>query len=736
MGEVYRAHDPRLGRDVAIKVVPEHLARDSNALARFEREARAVAALSHPNILAIFDFASGGDIAYAVTELLEGETLAERVRRGPMPWREAVDVAIAVAEALGAAHSRGLIHRDLKPANIFLTVDQRVKLLDFGIARWKPDPVGNRETWQSTQSFGLSFAGTLGYLSPEQVRGESADAPSDIFSFGCVLHEMVTARRFFWRPSTAETFAAVLTERPAPSSAFDPLIPDDLDRVIARCLEKEPHERFHDAMDLVAALKSVRDQIPLGGISKPGDSKIAEARIDSIAVLPFVQTSNDPELEYLSDGITESLINSLSQLKDVRVVARSTAFKFKGGDLDLENVGRTLHVRGILTGRVQHRADVVNVQCELINVRNGSQVWGGQYAQRASDIFEVQERIVREITKKLRLKLSREQRERLTRRHTEDSEAYQLYLRGRYFWNKRTPDWMRKGIEHFQLALEKDPGYAMAYGGVADCFAVLGAYSVLAPADAFPKAKAAALKAIEIDKTLAEAYTSLAFVKAFYDWKWQDAEADFKRSIKLSPSYATAHQWYSFILSALGRSDEALLSIRKALELDPLSLAINSQFGWVLYLARQYDSAMKQLQATLEMDQAFGLAHYWMGLCNLQLHRYDEAIAGFETTYRVIAGNPQALSALGYAHALAGRRDEAVGVINQLAQMGSQRYVAPYNMAFVSLGLGDLDGTLTWLQKSIDDRSWWLAWLKVDPAFDQIRGDARFQALMSTVGLQ
>jgi serine/threonine-protein kinase len=735
MGEVYRAHDPRLGRDVAIKVQPEHLTVDPQALARFELEARAVAALSHPNIVAIFDLGNDQGIGYVVTELLEGESLGRRIQRGAIPWREAVDIGIAIGEALSAAHSKGLIHRDLKPDNVFLTTDHQVKLLDFGVVRWKPDAMTSENPPISAQTLAGTLLGTMGYMSPEQLRAETADAPSDIFSFGCVLYEMLTGRRAFRGDSVAETIAAVLKERPAPPGRLEVLIPPDLDRIVASCLEKRPQDRFQSAQALAAALKAVGEAARSTEISRFLPPVPRDAAIDSIAVLPFENASGSPELEYLTDGITESLINSLSQLGSMRVVARSTVFKYKGHEINPETMGRALKVRALLVGRVMQRGELLNVQCELVDVREGSQIWGEQYSHKFRDIFVVQEVIAREIARKLRLKLSREQRKRLTRRYTENSEAYQLYLRGRYYWNKRTPEWMRKGIENFQLAIQTDPGYALAHAGLADCFALLGSYGALSPGDAFQKAKSSALKALEIDTMLAEAHTSLAFTEGFYDWNWQAAQLSFKRAMRLSPSYPTAHHWYSYLLMAHARWDETFATIRRALDLDPLALIINAQLSWALHLSRRYDDAIEQAQKTLEMDPNFGIAQLWLGLSHVQKRDYDKALPTLQSAHQILGAAPIVLGALGQAYALAGLRDVANATIAQLAEQGRERYVTPVAIALIFLGLGELDQAFEWLEKGLEDRSWWLAWLKVDPLFDPGRADPRFQSLTSRVGL-
>lgn len=476
MGEVYRARDPRLDRDVAIKILPERLARDPQALARFEREAKAVAALSHPNILAIHDFGFEGGITYAVTELLEGETLRSRLSRTALGWRKALETGIAIADGLSAAHSKGIIHRDMKPENIFFTEDGRVKILDFGLARSTASVAQKGEAPTVTEE-GV-ILGTAGYMSPEQVRGTSADARSDIFSLGCVLYEMVAGQRAFSRETSAQTMAAILEAQPAELAAIGKAVPGGLQNVIAHCLEKNPQERFHSAHDLALALRTTlgvsaeAKRLPVRWVAAGmGMLMVAAAMywfagrakpIDSLAVMPFVNVGGDPNTEYLSDGITENLINNLSQLPKLRVLPRSLVFSYKGKEMNPRKVGQDLHVRAILTGRVVQRGDSLNVQTELVDVGEVSQLWGQQYDRKFTEILAVQEDISRQVSEKLRLRPTGEQQKRLSRRDTENTEAYQLYLKGRYYWNRRTAELLKKANEYFQQAIEKDPGYGLA----------------------------------------------------------------------------------------------------------------------------------------------------------------------------------------------------------------------------------------------------------------------------------
>jgi TolB-like protein len=568
MGEVYRARDKKLDRDVAIKVLPQSVAADPDSLARFEREAKAVAALSHPNILSIFDFGTHEGISYAVMELLEGETLRGKFDTGPIPQKQAVDYALQIAKSLSAAHEKGVVHRDLKPENLFVMKDGHLKILDFGLAKRVEAIAPSEETSAPTVSRHTepgTVMGTVGYMSPEQVRGRPADHRSDIFSFGAVLYEMLTGRRAFRGDTAVETMNAILKEEPPGVAGSASGVSPALERVVRHCLEKSPEERFQSARDIAFALgeassgsaaapatpaaqpprpRALRPFLWAAGVAAALAALAAAVlwlrpgagAIDSLAVLPFVNAGGDPNAEYLSDGITESLINSVSQIPGIRVVSRASAFHYKGKDLGARTVGRELGVRAVLTGRIVQRGDAFSIRAELVDARDDTHLWGEEYNRRLSDILAVQEEIARDISEKLRLRLTGQEKKRLTKRYTENAEAYALYLRGRYHWNKRTGEDLQKGIGYFQQAIEKDPTYALAYAGLADSFAILYDYAGLPSSETFPKAKAAALKALEIDDTLAQAHAALAFVHEDFDWDFSAAEKEFRRAIELDQS--------------------------------------------------------------------------------------------------------------------------------------------------------------------------------------------------------
>jgi len=719
MGEVYRARDTRLERDVAIKVLPQETADDSSALARFRREALAIAALQHPNILALYDVGVERATTFAVMELLEGETLRARISDSPLPWRRAVVIGVEIAEGLAAAHAKGVIHRDLKPENVFLTTDGRVKILDFGLAQYRRSNQQQEDTRETIMTEPGIIMGTAAYMSPEQVRGEPTSAPSDVFSLGCVLHEMIAGRRAFAGRSSAETMAAILTAQPPPLTDLVGEVPPELDRWVTHCLEKSPGERFQSARDLAFDLRALLSDAPTH----------AKA-IASLAVLPFSTAGDNPDSEYLCDGITETIINSLAQLPGLRVIARSTVFRHKG-DVDPIQVGRNLRIGAVLTGRVFQRGEILVIGAELVDVASGSQVWGQQFKRKLADIFEIQDEIATEICEKLRLKLTGDEQSRLTRRYTEDPAAYQLYLKGRYCWNQRTEEGMRKAIDYFLQAIEKDPSYARAYTGLGDGYTMLCIYDALPPKDSFHKAKAAQRRALEIADDLAEAHASLGFAGLYYDWEPRNAEASLKRAIALNPGYASAHQWYGFVLSLTGRMEESISELRLAQQLEPFSASINVTAAWPLYWMRRHAEAVVRFREAVALHPNFWLAHYYLGLTLGQSGSFTEAIAHLEHA-RKLGDSPWRLGGLGHAYALAGRRDEAYRVVEEAKSLSTRRYVSPVHIATVYAGLGDAEA-FEWLEKGFEDRSWRMTWLDVDPLFDPIRNDERFRKLSRRV---
>ena len=765
-GEVYRAQDTRLDRQVAIKVLPTHLAQDTEALARFKREAKAVAALSHPNILAIHDFGMEQGVSYAVMELLEGETLRSRLRRSALPWRKAAEIGIGLADGLAVAHAKGIIHRDLKPENIFLITDGLVKILDFGIARIKR-PVADR-----TASLGMMpldatapgmVIGTVGYMSPEQLRGEEVDAPSDIFSFGCVFYEMVSGRRAFARPTAAETMAAILKDEPPELAEIGATIPHELEQMVRRCLEKNSAERYQSARDLAFALRAMLrgavtksrltasiERLITGITRRRTGAIIALAlvaiaiaafayfsrsgrAIDSLAVLPFDNTDADTNAEYLADGLTENLIASLSQLPGMTMIASGSVFRFKAKQPDPQAIGKQFGVSAVLTGRITQRGESLTISAELINVRDGSRLWGERYERRLADILSVQEELTRRITAELRFKLTDAESRRLGKRHTENTEAYLLYQRGRYLFLQFSPDGIRKGLEYFNQAIALDPNYAPAYAGIGYAYA-LAASQYETPGEAMARARQASLRALQLDEALPEAHFSLALVKWWADWEWDAAENEFRRALELNPNHATARAVFSDFLAAQERFEESYLQAGRALELDPLSIYASGAMGKALYYDRQYDRAFAVYQKTLELDPDSARTHRNLGRVLLQQGKYSEAIAELRKAY---AREQQYsfLADLGHAYAVAGRRKEARQTLAQLQRLPRQRYLSPVYIAKIHAGLGEADEALKLLRQGYQDRSDLLTWLRVEPAFDPLRSDARFAELLRLVGL-
>jgi serine/threonine protein kinase/Tfp pilus assembly protein PilF len=732
MGEVYLAEDTRLGRRVALKVLPASYQYDPDRRDRFLREARAASALRSPNIAAIYDIGEHQGSQFIVMEYVEGELLSRRIDRGPLPLAEAVGVAIQVGDALDEAHNLGIIHRDIKSANLMITGRDLVKVLDFGLAKiiktGREDETGLTTPLGQQTIQGLVL-GTVSYMSPEQARGQEVDTRTDIFSLGVVIYEMVTARLPFVGGSSMDTIDRILHEEPVAVARFNYNVPAELERILRKCLEKDRERRYTSTRELVTDLRNLQRDSQSGAVmaidagrpAQPPRKTRPRKAIDSLAIMPFANGGADPDTEYLSDGITETIIHNLSQLPKLRVMARSTVFRYKGASLDPLEVGPNLGVRAVLMGRVLHRGDSLVIKVELVDALDGAHLWGENYNRRLSDIFAIEEEISREISEKLRLRLSGEQKRRLQKRHTENTEAYQLYLKGRYWWNKRTEEALRKGIEYFEKAIEADPSYALAYAGMADSYNMLVSYSMVAPNDAFPKAKASATRALEIDNALAEAHASLGLVKLGYDWDWPGADRSYKRAIELNPGYGLAHLWYAVFLIAMERVGEAIREIAQAQDLDPLSLPITTNAGWILHLARRYDDAISTYEKALDLDSNFALAHRRLGQTYVEQRRYAEALSEFEKARELSGMDAETLASLGHVYGLSGKTAEAEGVIEQLLAASAKRYIPSYLIAKVYIGLGDTDRAFEWLDKAFEERYGFLAYLKVEPLLDNLK---------------
>jgi serine/threonine protein kinase/Flp pilus assembly protein TadD len=764
MGEVYRAKDPRLGRDVAIKVLHAEFSVDAERLRRFEQEARAAATLNHPNIVTIHSVEEAGGTRFLTMEFIDGSSLVRLIPKDGMPLDRLLNVAIPLVDAISAAHQTGITHRDLKPANVMVTTDGRVKVLDFGLAKLR-EPSRAELAVSAIPTEALTgegrIVGTVAYMSPEQAEGKPVDQRSDLFSLGVVLYEMATGGRPFTGDTSVSVLSSIIKDTPRSVTDLKPALPRELSRIIKRCLAKDPEYRYQSAKDLRNDLRELQQDsdgverrvsagstirlaatgalvllavgLVVGRLwftrSSPGGP------IDSLAVLPFVNVGADPNAEYLSDGVTENLINSLSQLPRLRVVPRSTVFRYKGRELDLQQVGRELTVRAVLTGRVVQRGDILHIQTDLVDVTADSQLWGRQYDRTFADLITVQEEIATAVSEKLRLRPTSDEQKRLTKRSTENPDAHQLYLKGQYYWNRRTGQTLRRAAEYFQQAIDKDPGYGLAWAGLADCDSLSGIYGAWSPREAAPRAKEAALMALRIDDTLAEAHTALGQIRMAYDWDWSSSEREFKRAIELNPHDGLAHMRYATYLEARGRMDDAIAEGNRAREIEPLSLIISAGVGNMFYYARQYDRAIGELGKSLELDPNFAQTHLFLGWAYEQQERYEDALAELHKGLTLSGGDSEMASALGHAYAASGRRGEAQKALADLKERSKQHYVAPFDVAVIYVGLGATSPTFEWLDKAYEDHSHWLTWIKVDPRFDSIRDDPRYHDLLRRMRL-
>ena len=749
MGEVYLAEDTRLGRHVAIKVLPASYQYDPERRTKFLAEARATSALRSPHIAAIYDIGEHEGSMYIVMEYVEGEPLSEKLNRGNLAIRDAIDLAAQIADALSEAHSLGIVHCDVKASNLILNERGTIKLLDFGIAAAagsKGAEVDDRTQKVGQQTTLGVMGGTVSYMSPEQAIGRPIDPRSDIFSLGVVLYEMLTARLPFDGETAAETIDNIIHLEPTPIARLNYGVTPDLDRVVRKCLEKDRERRYQSVRDLLIDLRNLQRDSDSGAnapattglgrqtqvVARPRSRKT----IDSLAILPLVNQSGDPDLEYLSDGVTEALINNLSRLTKLRVMARSTVFRYQGHDLqDAQQVGRELGVRSVLIGRLLKRGESLIVKLELVDTNDGSHLWGEQYTREMADVFSLEREIATEISEHLRLKLNSAQRKGLTKGSTENSEAYQLYLKGRYHWNKRTEEGIKKSIEYFEQAIIRDSKFALAYAGLADSYNLMASYGTKPLATPFLRAKATALKALSLDNKLAEAHAALAAVKLWREFDWEGAERGWRTAVVLNPSYSTAHLWLSLYLAAIERMDEALAEIRLALDLDPLSRVINLNLARILHFARQFDAAIKQCRKTIDMYPDYVIAHRRLGMSYGEKGMFEEAAAEFRKALALSPDDSETMSAMAYAYAAGGKTDEAREILNRLTEFAKVAYVSPYSLARVHIAVGQIDEAFEYLEQTYQERHGILTYLKVEPIFDRLRPDPRFADLLQKMGL-
>jgi serine/threonine protein kinase/Tfp pilus assembly protein PilF len=727
MGVVYKAEDVKLKRLVALKFLRRQVLGNEEEKARFLNEAQAIALLDHPNICTIFEIDEAKGQTFIATSYIEGQSLKDKIASGSLTLKEAIDISIQIARGLEEAHEKEVIHQDIKTSNIMVNSKGQVKIMDFGLAKMVK---GSRFTEEG------KTMGTVAYMSPEQASGGNTDTRTDVWSLGVVLYEMITGQLPFKGEYEQAVIYSILNEEPEPIKNLKADVPQKLEQIAKKALYKNPDSRYSKVADILSDLRKIRKE--LASLKKTSST---EKLPPSIAVLPFKNLSRDPEQDYFCDGMADEIINALTHVEGLHVVARTSAFSFRGKEKDIREIGSKLNVKTLLEGSVRKAGDRVRITAQLINVADGYHIWSEKYDRNIGelccpeDIFAIQDEISLAIVDNLKVRLFGEEKAKLVKRHTKDLDAYNLYLKGRYFWNRRTEESLKRSIQYFQKAIEKDPDYALAYSGLADSYHTLQDYSSISPKELNAKAREAALKALEIDDTLAEAHASLGMVLFRY-WDWEKAERECKRAIKLNPNYPTAHHWYALLLMYMARFEEAMEEIECARRLDTLSLVINRNKALVFFYARQYDRAIDALQETFEIDPNFSFTHATLGMVYLQKAMYKEALAEFQKEKALSGAWVHEIECLtGIAYAKMEKKDKAREVLNDLIKRREKEYASPFYIARVYFAFKENDQGFRWLNKAYQEKDNLLREIKVDPTFDCVRSDPRFKALLKKVGL-
>jgi eukaryotic-like serine/threonine-protein kinase len=777
MGEIYLADDTQLDRTVAIKVLPAEVASNKERMNAFIREAKAASAIDHPNIVHVYEINQTDNIHFIAMQYVEGETLANKINGKPLEITEFLQIGIQIIDAIAEAHARGIVHRDLKPANIMISSKGYAKLLDFGLARIQKIPDSSElsqvQTWTKTKP-GI-IAGTIAYMSPEQALGKQIDHRTDIFSTGVVFYEMATGRKPFAGSNPSETIDKIVHSQPESIARLNYSVPQELERIIRKCLEKDPDRRYQSASDILIDLKNLKRDLDSSNIKQQIERATTETikpskrsywvpiallliaaaiggfflyrsyygnvrAIHSLAVLPFRNLNPDPQTEYLSDGITDSIINNLSPISQVRVMAKGTVFTYKNKEVDPRQVGKDLGVDGVVTGELLQQGDNVVVRTNLVDARDGTTLWGAQYNRQMKDLLSIQSQISKEISNALQIKLSKKDEDLLAKKYTNDTEAYQLYLKGQFFLMQRTPASIDIAMDFFQKAIDKDPTYALAYDGKADCYNFLGITGAilggLPPKQVMPQAKEFVLKAIQLDDSLPQAHRTLGHIHINYDWDWGGAEKELNKALELNPNDSLTQTFQTFWFIAMGRNQEAHTSMQRFKELDPGTfpgtlISTGIQHYWM----REYDAAIQELKLLNEMSPNYPSPYYWLGLSLVEKKSYNEAIKAFQSAVTLSHRAPVALTGLGIGYARAGMLKEANSILDELLNAPKNIYLPEFYLATLYTALGKKDEAFEWLNKGYQERANGLSTAKVFPILDDLRSDPRFTELLKKLNL-